>query len=110
MMWIKYYSPKLNQTIKIRNQTETNYAKLLDEDDDVILWMYQVTKMKYIDGFTGKWKTYICDFRVERKNFIENIEIKPPNKQLPLTKYLYAKNCIENWRWITEEELNQCTK
>lgn len=107
---VHYYSSKANRTVTFRSIKECAYAIMLDLDHDVLQWNYETVKMIYFDGFSGKQKTYICDFNVHRRNFIENVEVKPKNLQLPLDKYLYAQNCIKNWRWTTEDELERSQK
>jgi len=68
---------------------------------------FQTFKFSYFDGFTGQQKTYICDFSAIVNGVYHHFEVKPLRKQVPTDKYLYAKNCINNWRWITKEEIDK---
>jgi hypothetical protein len=79
------------------------------------MWTY------YLDGFTGKQRKYICDFRVIFNNniefdgdreyeqkVVEHVEVKPKSRQTFEDKYLYAQNTIPNWRFISDDEIAQC--
>lgn len=96
--------------ITFKSILECGYAMLLDNDTDVISWDYEFLKIPYFDGFTGKQRTYICDFAVQRKSGYEHIEVKPPSQQQPLDKYLYAKNGIVGWRFTSSQEVDQSYK
>lgn len=101
------YTGTKNGGIKqhFRSPLERAYAVFLDSSEDVTSWEYEKARLPYIDGFTGEHKTYVCDFRVKRGDVVEHVEIKPVERQYPLDKFLYAQNCLNNWRWITAEEL-----
>jgi len=91
-----------------RSLLELSYAFLLDSDSNVKSWDYEVMWTFYIDGFNGKQRKYICDFRVEYVDGVfHHVEVKPLSKQTFVDKYLYAKNVIENWRFISEEEIEK---
>ena len=95
--------------ITFRSVLECSYAILLDSDDDVISWDYETAFLIYRDGFTGKERKYICDFKVARKNLIEHVEVKPLRLQIPTDRYLYAPNVLQNWRFISEAEIKKAT-
>ena len=109
--------------ITFRSLLELGYAMLLDKDKRVIAWDYEVMWTHYFDGFTGKRRKYICDFRIiyphniefdgdreYEQKVVEHVEVKPKSKQTFEDKYLYAKNVIPNWRFITDDEIVQCNE
>ena len=101
---IKYKGDKSSKAKTFRSILECGFAMLLDQDPLVSSWEYEYIKYSYFDGFTGKQKIYICDFYIDREEKIEQVEVKPLDQQFPLDKYLYAKNCMPGWRWITKVE------
>jgi len=102
---INYFALKPNKLIGFRSFLECGFAMLLDADDTVSSWDYETMPITYFDGFTGKQRRYFCDFTITRNNKVEFIEVKPIDQQLPLDKYLYAKNCVTGWRWSTNVEI-----
>lgn len=93
------------------NRLHIKYAKYLKSKKDVERYEYRKTRQKWINGFNGMTHIYKCDFTIYYKNGkIENVQVVPLNKQMPLTKYLYAQNNLENWRFITAEELDEISK
>ncbi len=99
-----YQSIKGQGLITFRSLLECGYAIFLDRHPAVISWEYETIRMPYQDGFTGRHRTYILDFKISYEDRIEYIEVKPPELQQPLTKYLYAENNWENWRFTTAVE------
>jgi hypothetical protein len=122
---VTHYVPIKNskKEITFRSLLELGYAMLLDQDPEIKVWDYEVMWMYYYDGFTGKQRKYICDFRIEYNNDlvhdgdieykekkIIHVEVKPLFLQTNEDKFLYAQNTIPNWRFITNEEIIQVQK
>ena len=94
--------------IHFRSPLHAAYASYLAARSDVVSFDYRKTIVDWQDGFTGEKHKHYCHFRILYKDGkIEHIQVAPLNKQMPLTKYLYAENRLENWRWITKEELTE---
>lgn len=107
--------------VTFRSLLELSYAMLLEKNEQVSEWDYEVMWTYYLDGFTGKQRKYICDFRITFKNniefdgdreyeqkVVEHVEVKPKSRQTFEDKYLYAQNTIPNWRFISDDEIAQC--
>lgn len=86
----KYKSSKTGNESLFKSLHELAYAILLDEDDDVESWDYELIKIPYTDRLSGKTRVYYVDFSVQRKTNDEWIEIKPADDMIPKDKYLYA--------------------
>jgi hypothetical protein len=92
--------------IRFRSILECGYAIYLDKNPQVKSWNYETSWIWYIDGFTGKERKYICDFKIEYVDGrIEHVEVKPLDLQYFSDKYLYAQYQLQGWRWITKEEI-----
>ena len=85
---------------------EFNYKKYLNSLPDVNNVLYKSTIVRYQDGFTGEYFKYSPTFTIIYNNgTIEYVEVLIASEQMPLTKYLYAQNNLQNWRIISKEEL-----
>lgn len=105
---VEYNSIKGGVT-KFRSLMECSFALLLDNNPYVSSWLYEDTRVPYIDSFTGKQHYYVTDFEVSYiDGHAEFIEVKPLTLQQPHTKYLYAQNNLPHqWRFITNQEIQQ---
>lgn len=107
-MFLTLYKPikAKNKVIKFRSILKCGFAIRLDINDKVKHWEYRKNRVKYIHSFTGNTKLYVCPFYVEYTDGTsENIEVT--REQYPLDKYLYAENQMDNWRFATEEEMDE---
>ena len=85
----------------------TAYACYLSTNQLVESFDYNKAVVDWQDNFTGQKHKLYCHFRIRFKDgHLEHVQVEPLKKQMPLTKYLYAENNLENWRWISKEELN----
>lgn len=108
-----YYYPIKNKCNKIRFRSllECAYGIYLDNNNKVDSWEYETKIIYYFDSYTGKQRKYICDFSIKYiDGSIEHIEVKPLDLQTFEDKYLYAQNIIENWRFTTNDEIDQSMK
>jgi hypothetical protein len=97
----------LKSEIVFRSILECAYAVYLDSLEEIISWDYEVSWIWYLDSFSGKEKKYICDFKIEYKNKVEHVEVKPLELQTFEDKYLCAQRQLINCRWVTKDELEK---
>ena len=89
-----------------RSSLHTAYATYLSSCQTVLSFDYMKAVVEWQDGFTGEKHKHYCHFRIEYiDGTVAHVQVLPIKKQMPLTKYLYAENHLENWRWVTAEEL-----
>ena len=94
--------------IRFRSILECGFAIYLDNNKRIKSWDYESSWIWYLDGFSGKERKYLCDFKIQyRDGQIEHIEVKPLDLQYSSDKYLNAQNQLQGWRWITKEEIQE---
>lgn len=103
------YKPmKSNRTCSFKSLHELCYALLLDLDPQIINWDYELIRIPYVDGFTGKKRIYYVDFSVQSNDGDRWVEVKPNDGMIPQDKFLYASHAAKNsgitFRGITKEE------
>jgi hypothetical protein len=96
--------------VMFRSVLECAYAIYLDSLEQVKSWDYEVITLRYLDSYSGRNRLYYCDFVVYYENKMENIEVKPLNLQTFEDKYLCAQYQLENWRWISKQEIEESNK
>jgi len=57
------------------------------------------TAIEWTDGFTGEQHTHYVDLTIYWPDGVEYVDFA--ENALPLTKYLYAQNQLDNWRLVT---------
>jgi len=91
-----YYKPaKSSKNCLFKSLHELCYALLLDNDDDVESWDYELIKIPYIDRLTGRHRMYYVDFSVQAKSGDRWVEVKPAENMIPHDKYLYASQAAK---------------
>lgn len=90
--------------VKVKSEQEFLFAKALDEDEDVLIYYYELDKVTY--DYRGKLRDYVVDFRVHlRGGAVWRIELKPvghrPTK-MDLVKWEEARG-----RWGKEFLVSQ---
>jgi hypothetical protein len=101
-----YTSPKTGETMHYRSSWELEFARLLDEDSDVIGWRYEPFSIGYVHE--GVERRYVPDFFVQSSITPEFllVEVKPQSLQdagINGAKSLAARQrCHENgWTYRT---------
>jgi hypothetical protein len=74
----RFPSWKLGQMVMFESKLERDYLYLLDYDPAVVAIRGQWPRIRYV--LDGKFRTYWPDFRVERLNKRQIIEVKPAKK------------------------------
>jgi transposase len=75
---------------------ELCFALLLDKNENVENWDYELISVPYIHRLTGKQKLYYVDFSVQYKDGNSKwFEIKPCDNMIPDDKRLYAMNAAK---------------
>ena len=97
--------------MKFRTSLHATYAEYLGSLPSIKSFDYCKVRQRWQDGFTGKWHWSYCHFKIiYTDGNTEHVQVLPVNLQMPLTKYLYMENNLDNWRWINAAELGQCTR
>ena len=103
-----YNSIKSNKLYCFKSSYELCYALYLDNCDDVKSWKYKDIRIPYIDGETGKTKSYYVDFDVIYLNKQrEWIEIKLNQHTIPEDKKLYVINEAKSSNIVFAELTNK---
>jgi len=102
------YINKYNKEYLFKSLYELCFALLLDNDNDIINWDYELIRVLYIDRLTGKSRMYYVDFSYQSNNGDCWIEVKPNNNMTPTDKRLYAaqdaKRAGSKFRGLYDEE------
>lgn len=111
-----HLSSKCPTPINYRSGWELRYALHLDENDDVVSYLYEPYPIEYVSNYrTGKRRKYWPDFEVTLKNGVRVlVEIKPKKKLNLLTnvkKFAAASAvCVSKgitFRIVTESDLKE---
>lgn len=87
---ILYKPLKSERDCVFRSLHELCYALLLDSDEDVENWDYELINIPYTDSITGKYRMYMIDFSIQSKTQDKWTEVKPAELMIPSDKRLYA--------------------
>jgi len=117
-MILTYRPVKHPRLVRFRSLLKLGYALYLDSKPSVKRWEHRAMWTNYQDGFTGRTRRYLCEFRVilddsiefdgEREyavGAVEHVEVQPLHLQTHEDKYLYARNVVPNWRFIRADEI-----
>lgn len=86
-----WYDPiKSEKPVLFKSLHELCYALLLDNDDDVESWDYELIKIPYMDVVKKKMRMYYVDFSIQAESGDRWIEVKPAKNMIPHMKRLYA--------------------
>jgi hypothetical protein len=105
----RYNSDKTSSPVLFKSLHELSYALLLDNDDDVESWDYELIKIPYMDVVKKRMRMYYIDFSIQCKVKSDRwIEVKPARNMIPHMKRLYAsynaRRAGIEYRGLTEEE------
>lgn len=97
----KHDSPKAGK-FTTRSKLEAAFARQLDEDDNIISYNYESTRIPYV--YKCKQRTYIIDFTTTTADGeIQHLEVKPKNytpDEKTLSKWEAAKNKLTKFSVI----------
>lgn len=86
----EYRPLKSDKICLFRSLHELCYALLLDSDDTVEHWDFELLSIPYINRLDGKHHMYCIDFSIQSRTGDRWIEVKPVDRMIPDDKRLYA--------------------
>jgi len=96
------YSCDINMIV-YRSSYELKAFEMIEEDENIISWESETVKIPY--KLDGKQHKYIVDLKIETKNGVELIEIKPYSKTIkPKYDYDIEEYNQNQAKWIAAKE------
>lgn len=86
-----WYNPiKSDKPVPFKSLHELCFALLLDNDNNVESWDYELIKIPYMDVIKKRMRMYYIDFSIQSKSGDRWVEVKPAKNMIPHMKRLYA--------------------